>query len=325
MKALWLEEGNLSIRDGVELPAIRKGEALIRIILAGICNTDLELIRGYYPFTGIPGHEFVGIIEEAPGCPEREGERVTGNINAVCHSCDMCQRGWPEHCRNRTVLGIAGRDGVFAEYTSLPLENLLTVPGNVSSARAVFAEPLAAALQVTEQVRISKKDRVMVVGSGKLGQLISESLLVQGIRADAVPRYPSQKSRLEELGISCLKEEDCAGASHDVVIEATGSRAGLEFALGLVRPRGTLVLKSTYKGRASCDFSRVVVDEITLIGSRCGPMEKALDLMSNNRIKPETAAKKIFPLEQAVEAFKHAARKGSGKILVRIPDSESLD
>ncbi len=320
MKTVWLEDGELTYLGDVPDPVPEPGEALIRIILAGICNTDLELVKGYYPFTGIPGHEFVGRITSAPGFPEREGERVVGSINAVCHQCDMCRRGLPGHCRNRTVLGIAGRNGVFAEYTTLPLENLVTVPEHVSDMSAVFTEPLAAALQVTEQVEINKSDRIIVVGAGKLGQLISEVLLIQGHNAVSVPKYLRQRERIENLGIQCLLASDCIKFSYDLVVEATGSPGGLEFALGLVRPGGKLVLKSTYQGAACLDFSRVVVDEVTILGSRCGPLPKALGLLAEGLINPGTGIDAIFTLEQGLEAFSAASVKGAGKIIFRITD-----
>ncbi len=318
MRALWLEDGVLSYRENLEAPRVKPGEALLRISHAGICNTDLELVKGYYPFTGVPGHEFVGIIADCPGSPERVGERVVGSINAVCHQCDMCRRGLPGHCRERTVLGIAGRNGVFAEFAALPLENLHTVPDHVSDVRAVFTEPLAAALQVTEQTVMHQEDRILVAGSGKLGQLISEALMALGHNAEAVPRYPGQRERLERLGITCLPAGELVPFSYDIVIEATGSPGGLEMSLGLVRPRGVLILKSTYQGKAVLDVSRIVVDEITLQGSRCGPVAKALELLSGNRIIPETMVDAIFPLEQGPEAFAAASEKGAGKIILRV-------
>jgi threonine dehydrogenase-like Zn-dependent dehydrogenase len=318
MKALWLENGVLSCQADVPDPVLQPGEALVRIVLAGICNTDLELVKGYYPFAGIPGHEFVGRIEKAPGNRERLGERVVGSINAVCHQCDMCRRGLPSHCRKRTVLGIDGRNGVFAGYTILPLENLLSVPESVPDINAVFAEPLAASLQITEQVEINKDNRIMVVGSGKLGQLISEVLLIEGHKAEAVPKYLKQRQRLENLGITCRSADECLKSSYDLVIEATGSPEGLEFALGLVRPGGILLLKSTYHGKANLDFSRVVVDEITILGSRCGPMPKALKYLVEGRINPQSFVEEILPLEKGIEAFARASGKGAGKVLLRI-------
>lgn len=318
MKSVWLEEGKIGIRNDVEVPVPGEGEVLIRVVLAGICNTDLELVKGYYPFTGIPGHEFVGIVAECPSCRSREGERVTGSINAVCHSCDMCRRGLPGHCRNRTVLGISGRNGAFAEFMVLPLENLFSIPGHLADERAVFTEPLAAALQVTEQIEISDQDKVIVAGSGKLGQLISESLRSLGYFPEAVARYPAQRNRLEKLGIPCRSPQDLAKSSYDVVIEATGTPDGLGMSLDLVRPRGTLVLKSTYEGKAGVDLSRVVVDEITLLGSRCGPFPKALELLASGKVAPEDMIQEIFGLEEGDKAFAAAAEAGSGKILLKI-------
>ena len=318
MKAVWLEDGKIDTRDDVPMPVAVEGEALVRVVLAGICNTDLELVKGYYPFTGIPGHEFVGRIAASPSCQEREGERVTGSINAVCHNCDMCRKGLPGHCRRRTVLGISGRNGVFAEFAVLPLENLHTVPARVPDVRAVFTEPLAAALQVTEQIEISKRERIIVAGSGKLGQLISESLHVQGFNVEAVVKYPSQRKRLEKLRVPCRAVEDLEKSSYDVVVEATGTPDGLGLSLDLVRPRGTLVLKSTYKGNASVDLSRLVVDEITLKGSRCGPFPKALELLASGKVAPENMIQEVFSLEEGGRAFEAAATPGAGKILLEM-------
>ena len=318
MKAVWLEDGRIDTRDDVPMPVAGEGEALVRVVLAGICNTDLELVKGYYPFTGVPGHEFVGRIAASPSCREREGERVTGSINVVCHNCDMCHRGLPGHCRRRTVLGIAGRNGVFAEFAVLPLENLYTVPVPVPDARAVFTEPLAAALQVTEQVEMSKRERIIVAGSGKLGQLISESLHVQGFNVEAVVKYPSQRKRLEKLRVPCRSVENLEKSSYDVVVEATGTPDGLGLSLDLVRPRGTLVLKSTYKGNASVDLSRLVVDEITLTGSRCGPFPKALEFLASGKVAPENMIQEVFSLEEAGRAFEAAAAPGAGKILLEM-------
>ena len=322
MKAVWLENGKLSVRKDVPAPVLKPGEALVRITLAGICNTDLELVKGYYSFTGIPGHEFVGRVVDAPGYPDKTGRRVVGSINAVCHSCDMCLRGFPGHCRNRTVLGIAGRNGVFAEYTVLPVENLVDVPGHVTDDDAVFAEPLAAALRVTEQVETAAEDRIVVVGAGKLGQLISEVLMIRDCKVETVPKYEKQRARMEELGIPCLQAAECRMYSYDLVVEATGSPGGLEFALGLVRPGGTLVLKSTYKGQAKVDFSRVVVDELTILGSRCGPVPKAMELLSRGLVSPGSSVEGVFPLEEAAPAFAAAAVKGAGKIIFNIKDPE---
>jgi len=316
MNGVWLENRKLSLRRDLPVPVPPEGEALVRVTLAGICNTDLELVKGYYPFAGIPGHEFTGIIETVPGGGEREGERVTGSINAVCHRCDLCRRGMPGHCRKRSVLGIAGRDGVFAEYVTLPLENLHPIPGNLPDSRAVFAEPLAAALRICEQLELQRGERIIVVGAGKLGQLISETLLARGYEAESVPKYQRQRSRLEELGIVCRAETDCVRGSYDIVIEATGSPSGLDLALDLVRPRGTMVLKSTYQGKAEVDLSKIVVDEISILGSRCGSIPHALELLASGRIRPESTVDRVYSLGRSIEAFTEAAGKGAGKVLI---------
>lgn len=320
MKAVWLEDGKLEIRDDLPIPKPPSGEALVRVKLAGICNTDLELVKGYSSFTGIPGHEFVGEALECPGKPELEGQRVVGSINAVCHKCDMCRRGLEGHCRNRTVLGITGRDGVFAEYTLLPTENLYLVPDSLSDREAVFVEPLAAALQVLELLELDREARIAVTGAGKLGQLISEALAAEGFHPVAVPRYPWQWERLEGLGVSCRPWEEMGKGSFDVVVESTGSPSGLKLSLELLRPRGTMVLKSTYQGIAELDLSRIVVDEITILGSRCGPFPRALEMLAVGKVSPGSMVEDTLPLSEGLEAFAKASARGAGKILLLVSE-----
>ena len=287
MRALWLENQKLSFRTDVPKPEA----PMIRTLFAGICNTDIELTRGYYPFRGIPGHEFVG---------ELNGKRVVGEINAVCHACEACRNGRPTHCERRTVLGIKDRNGAFAEYLTLPLENLHVIPDSIETEEAVFIEPLAAALEIQEQVAISADDRVLVVGHGKLGRLVARTLALTGCNLTVASRG------------AVVPEKH-----FDVAIECSGNPDGFEIARRAVRPRGTIVMKSTYAGALTMNASSLVVDEITLIGSRCGPFDKAIDLLAAKRVEVRDLIDAIYPLDDALTAFEHAQRKGALKVLLK--------
>ncbi|GAB4542927.1 MAG: alcohol dehydrogenase catalytic domain-containing protein [Anaerolineales bacterium] len=313
MKSLWLENNQLSLR---EVPQPNKpNEALIKIRKAGICSTDLELVKGYYPYAGILGHEFVGEVIDAPD-KNWVGARVVGDINAVCGKCEACLNGRSTHCENRTVLGIVQRDGVFAEYTTLPLENLHRVPDSVPDEMAVFTEPLAAALEIQQQVHIRPTDRVLVVGAGRLGQLIAQTLALTGCGLHVVARHALQQNLLTARGIRVISAESIQPRKWDVVIEATGSPDGFNIARRAIRPRGTLVLKSTYKGDLTVNFSSIVVDEINLIGSRCGPFDPALRLMERREVDPTVLIAAEYPLVDALAAFEKAAQPGALKVLL---------
>ncbi|NJC98670.1 MAG: alcohol dehydrogenase [Anaerolineales bacterium] len=314
MNALWLEENKISLRD-VPRPR-RQNEALIRVRKAGICSTDLELVKGYYPYTGVLGHEFVGEVIEADDAAWI-GQRVVGEINAVCNECEQCLNRRPTHCENRTVLGIVNRDGVFAEFTTLPLANLHRVPASVPDEMAVFTEPLAAALEIQQQVQIRPTDRVLLIGAGRLGQLIAQTLALTGCDLRVVARHKHQQDLLTKRGIRILSEEAIQPWRWDIVVEATGSPGGFSLARQAIRPRGTLVLKSTYKGEMSVNFSSIVVDEINIVGSRCGPFEPALRLMESGQVDPTVLINSEFSLGEALKAFEHAAETGVLKVLVR--------
>jgi threonine dehydrogenase-like Zn-dependent dehydrogenase len=316
MRALWLENQRLQLREDLPRPAPASGEALVRVRLAGICATDLELTRGYDQFTGVPGHEFVGEIAEAPDAPERVGERVVGEINIACGSCDACRAGRRNHCERREVLGIRGRNGAFAEYLSLPLSNLHPVPETVPDELAVFCEPLAAALRIQDQQPIVRGERVLLVGAGRLGQLIAITLAATGCRLTVAARHPRQRELLDTAGIAGIDESGVDERAYDLVIEASGSPGGLDLALRSVRPCGTLVLKSTYADRARVDLSRLVVNEVTLVGSRCGAFKPALALLRAGGADPRALIDGRFPLAQAVDAFEQAGRPGAMKVLV---------
>ncbi len=315
MKAIWLEDNRLDLRE-VTRPQ-KAGEALVRVRKAGICSTDLELVKGYYPFTGIPGHEFVGEVLEAEDVTWI-GQRVVADINVVCGACEQCLSGRPTHCESRTVLGIVNRHGVFAEYTCLPLANLHRVPASVPDEIAVFTEPLAAALEIQQQVHIHPTDRVLLVGAGRLGQLIAQTLALTGCHLRVLARHTHQQSLLTARGIQTIEEEDIQPWRWDVVVEATGSPAGFDLARRAIRPRGTLVMKSTYKGEMTVNFSSVVVDEIQIVGSRCGPFEPALRLLEKKEVDPSGLIAAEFTLEEGLQAFAHAAQPGVLKVLLEM-------
>ena len=245
------------------------------------------------------------------------GDRVVGEINAVCGECEQCRNGRPTHCEHRTVLGIASRDGVLAEYTNLPIANLHRVPDSVPDEVAVFTEPLAAALEIQDQIQVRPTDRVLLVGAGRLGQLIAQTLALTGCDLCVVARHEHQQSLLKKRGIKIIAEENIQPWRWDIVVEATGSPNGFSLARKAIRPRGTMVLKSTYKGDMSVNFSSIVVDEINLVGSRCGPFAPALRLMESRQVDPTVLIDSEFSLGNALKAFEHAAETGVLKVLVR--------
>ncbi len=316
MRGLWLEDRKLRFRDDLPVPRPAQNEALVRVQQAGICNTDLEMIEGYYSFTGVLGHEFVGVVEEGPA--DLIGQRVTGEINIACQQCPACRRGHPTHCEERQVLGLIGHDGAFADYLTIPSSNLHRVPEKLGWDAATLAEPLAAALEIQEQVEIGEADRVLVIGSGKLGQLIIQTLALTGCHLRAASRSPrllplAGGRQLEVETVSAI-----AAGEFDIAIECSGSPEGFQHARRALRPRGTLVMKSTYAGRLEIDASSMVVDEIVLIGSRCGPMAPALELLAAGRVDPEPLIAGRLPLTRGLEAFEQARQPGAGKILLQI-------
>jgi threonine dehydrogenase-like Zn-dependent dehydrogenase len=316
MQGLWLEDQKTRLRSDLPIPEIPAGEALIRMRLAGICATDLEMVRGYYPFTGVLGHEFVGEVMKSPDAPALEGQRVVGEINASCGKCRACKAGRPTHCEKRTVLGILNRNGVFAEFTTLPIENLHIVPDVVADEAAVFTEPLAAALEIQQQVHIRPTQRVLVIGAGRLGQLVAQTLALTGCELQVVTRHASQQRLLAMHSIATCQEEAVPTNALDVVVEATGSPQGFALARRAVRSRGTIVMKSTYKGEMQINFSSIVVDEITLVGSRCGPFQPALNLLESGKVEPRPLITARYPLEEAERAIQHAGQPGALKVLL---------
>jgi threonine dehydrogenase-like Zn-dependent dehydrogenase len=276
----------------------------------------LELKRGYYPYTGILGHEFVGIVEQGP--EHLVNQRVVGEINAVCGHCRFCRTDQPTHCENRTVLGIVNRHGAFGEYLCLPVENLHPVPDNIPSEVATFTEPLAAALEIQQQVALDANDRVLVVGDGKLGQLVAQTLALTGCELLVVGRHREKLANLEARGIKTDLAEAVKDRAFDISVECTGNPEGFAIARRALRPRGTLVLKSTYAGNLNIDASSLVVDEITLIGSRCGPFPAALQLLATGQVDVQPLIHGRYPLSEGLLAFELAQRRGVLKVLLEI-------
>lgn len=314
MKAVVLTKGKLEVQDRPR-PVSKAGEALIQVRLAGICNTDIELVRGYMAFEGVLGHEFVGTVIEAPE-KKWTGKRVAGEINLVCGQCRQCLSGESRHCVRRRVLGISDKDGVFAPFVTLPMENLHVIPDSVEDEEAVFAEPLAAALRILEQVSIVERDRVLVLGDGKLGLLAAQVLRTRTENVFCAGRHERNLEILRKKDIEAsirLPEEN---DRFDLVVEAAGQSEGLDEALARVKPAGTIVLKSTYSGKTCMDFSRVVVDEIRLVGSRCGPFPPAVDMLDKKEVEVKEMIDGVFPMEEAEKAFTQAQKPGILKILL---------
>ena len=316
MHAVWLEDGKLRVRDDVPVPVPPDGEVLVRVLAAGICNTDIELTRGYYPYKGILGHEFVGVVDDGP--EHLVGKWVVGEINAVCGDCGTCRDGRPTHCERRTVLGIVHRDGAFAEYLTLPAANLHVVPERVSTEAATFVEPVAAALEIQEQISVTANDRVLVVGDGKLGQLIAQTLALTRCKLLVVGRHGAKLGLLADRDIPTGSADSVATGAFDVAVECTGNPDGFALARNGLRPRGTLIMKSTYVGELSFDASSLVVDEVTLVGSRCGPFPPAIRLLAEGRVDVEPLIQGRYPLLDGVAAFEQAQAPGVLKVLLDI-------
>jgi threonine dehydrogenase-like Zn-dependent dehydrogenase len=318
MRVLRFEAGCLQVAD-VPVPQ-RADEALVRVRLAGICNTDLEIVRGYANFSGTLGHEFVGVVETSPD-RSQSGRRVVGEINVGCGQCELCRARDPRHCLRRSALGIHNREGAFAEYLSLPPQNLLPVPETVSDRQAVFAEPLAAACEILEQVAIKPTHRVAVIGDGKLGQLIARVLATTGCDLTLIGKHADKLRLATAAGIKTVELNNLTiepAARFDFVVEASGAASGLQLALDLVRARGAIILKSTFHGAVELDTARIVVDEISLIGSRCGRFERALELLATNQVNVEPLIAGEFALADGVAAMAQAQQPGVLKILLRV-------
>jgi threonine dehydrogenase-like Zn-dependent dehydrogenase len=326
MKALKFD-GNLKLVQDAPVGK-REGEALIEVLTAGICNTDLEIVKGYAGFHGILGHEFVGRVLESPN-QEMLGRRVVGEINVGCNHCNRCLAGDPRHCQDRTVLGIKGRNGTFAEFLSLPLRNLHLVPDSISNDEAIFIEPFAAACQILEQIEIDSAMSVAVMGDGKLAQLIVRALGTVACNLTVVGKHQSKLASMQDWVSSTYQVQaaknieheilhERAGEPFDVVVEATGSETGLSMAMNLVRPKGTIILKSTHHQMTALDMSLIVVNEVKLIGSRCGRFHRAIEILkdSNLNLQPLISAK--FGLEEGITAVAKAAEAEVMKVILEM-------
>lgn len=314
--------GKLEPCKDYHMPEPAAGEALVRVLLAGICATDLEIIKGYQRFCGILGHEFVGRVEAVNG-PGQElvGRRVVGEINIGCSECDFCRQGLVGHCRNRQVLGIHGRDGALADYLTLPVANLHPVPAGITDEAAVFVEPLAAAFAVVEQVDLRNGDKVLVLGDGKLGLLIAQVLKIVTPEVTLAGHHPAKLALAQGCGIRTVMAGEMAGDKQfDLVVEATGTALGLTAALQQVRPRGTVVLKSTVAEGAPLNLAPAVVNEITMVGSRCGSFGPALAALAEGKVAVAPLIDAVFPVEQALAALARAGSRGVLKVLVDFRD-----
>jgi threonine dehydrogenase-like Zn-dependent dehydrogenase len=314
MLSVHLQNGLVEVLETPQ-PHRPEGFALIRLLCAGICNTDLELQRGYYGFSGIPGHEFVGEVLESDS-PQWIGRRVVGEINLACGVCASCRRGMGRHCPARTVLGIVKHPGAFQEFFTLPEVNLHWVPDDVSTEHAVFTEPIAAACEILDQAPIPRGDSVAVLGDGKLGLLIAQVLLAHGCEVMHFGRHVDKLTISERAGATVEMAGVLPHAAYDWVVDATGSSQGLTDAIRMTRPRGTVIMKSTVHGSVSFDAAGVIVNEITLIGSRCGRFEPALELLKAGKIHLDAMISERMPLRLAAEAFARAAEKHVLKVLL---------
>ena len=315
MLSVQLDKGKVELRQ-TPPPERPEGFALIRLIEAGICNTDLELQRGYYGFSGVPGHEFVGEVVAADS-KDLIGKRVVGEINLACGHCTWCRRGLRRHCPTRTVLGIVRHPGAFREFLTLPEANLHVVPDSIPTEAAVFAEPLAAACEILDQVRIPCGSAVAVLGDGKLGLLVAQVLQVNGYKVHQFGRHPEKLRIAARAGvITEIRGENLPEAEYQWVVDATGSQAGLHAAIRMVQPRGTIILKSTVHGEIPVDTAPVIVNEITLVGSRCGRFEPALELLKLGAVDVTSMISERMPLSSAPLAFDHAAKSGVMKVLL---------
>jgi len=311
MHGLWIESGAVRFRADLPAPEARDGETRVRVVRAGVCATDLALARGYMDFRGVPGHEFVGIALDGP----LAGERVVGEINAACGRCSACANGNERHCPDRTVLGILGRPGAFAEELALPTRNLHRVPEGVSDERAAFAEPLAAAFEIPAQVDLERFGRALVIGDGRLGLLCAQVIARHVPAVHLLGRHPERAGWLppEIRHVSAMPE-----GRFPLVVEATGKPHVFQEALGRVEPRGTLVLKTTSEAAAPLDLAPLVVDELTVVGSRCGPFEPALAALADGSIQVDPLLQEVYALEDGPRALEHAARPGTLKIQLEV-------
>lgn len=317
MKAVVFDNG-LKLDGNYPMPNPKQGEALIKVNTIGICNTDYEITKGYMGYKGVLGHEFTGVVEHAAN-KELIGKRVVGEINCGCGQCEWCAQGLERHCFNRSTLGIWQREGCFAEYVALPEKNLLEIPKNVSNEEAVFVEPLAAALEILEQVHIPPYKKVIVLGDGKLGLIIALALNASGLDITLIGKHEEKLAIAAAQGVKTKLLNDLKiEKAYDFVVEATGSITGFETSLALTKPRGTLILKSTIAASKEFNLAPIVVDEITVLGSRCGQFAPALRMLESKRIDVKPLISDIYPIDKSIEAFERNKEKSSVKVLVKV-------
>jgi threonine dehydrogenase-like Zn-dependent dehydrogenase len=321
MRALVLkhstsQESRIALRDDYPMPTPPPGESLVRVCLAGICGTDLEMARGYMGFAGIPGHEFVGdVVRTSTGA--LAGRRVVGEINAACGDCESCRADMGRHCPARTVLGILGRDGAFAEYLCLPDRNLIPIPNSIPDEAAVFAEPLAAAFEIFEQTSLNPDDRIAILGDGRLGAMTALAMISRGLNPVVGGHHENKLQRLARLGIAGDLDSRLQ-PGFDVVVDCTGSAGGLTRAMQLVRPRGKLILKTTVAGSDGINLAPIVINEIEVVGSRCGRFGPALEALRERRIDPRPLISEIFPLKHGLVALARASDGSAFKVLLKV-------
>lgn len=317
MRAAHLDGSTVTLQNDYPKPEPPEGEVLVRVLRAGICETDLQLMKGYMGFRGVLGHEFVGIVESGP----LAGQRVVGEINCSCWDCETCRRGLPTHCPNRTVIGILGRDGAFADYISVPQKNLHLVPDSLSTDEAVFVEPVAAAFQILRQKLVQKGDRVTVLGDGRLGNLCAQVLAWSGCEVLVVGKHKSKLGVLSDLGIqTTLLGDVTPQRDQDIVVDCTGSATGLPTALQFVRPWGTVILKTTVAGEQTLALAPIVIDEVRVIGSRCGPFPDAIAALDAGHVSVKPLISDRFPLDNAVAALQHTASQPVLKVLLDVAE-----
>ncbi|MGD0288271.1 MAG: alcohol dehydrogenase catalytic domain-containing protein [Candidatus Binataceae bacterium] len=314
MRALVFD-GKLHLRTDYPDPVPAPGESIVKISLAGVCGTDLEITRGYMEYRGVPGHEFVGRVVQSE-IASLAGKRVVGEINASCRTCNSCIDGMGRHCPTRTVLGILGRDGAFAEYLRLPNANLFSLPDSVTDEAAVFTEPFAAACEIFDQTHLKRTDRIAVLGDGRLGALVALALRGENFAPVVAGHHPEKLKRLAALGLQTQSADELA-PGYDAVVDCTGQSAGFSSAIALVRPRGTVILKSTAAAGAAMNLAPVVINEITIIGSRCGRFGPAIDALAARKFDPRPLIDATYSLDDGVAAFTAAADKSKFKIVIR--------
>jgi threonine dehydrogenase-like Zn-dependent dehydrogenase len=315
MRAIFLDGDRVSLQTDRDEPVPGSGETLVRVLCAGICETDLQLIRGYMGFKGVLGHEFVGVAETGPFA----GRRVVSEINCSCWSCDTCRAGRPTHCPNRTVLGILNHDGAFADFIAVPQRNLHVVPDDLASDVAVFTEPVAAAFQIPAQLPLKREERVVILGDGRLGNLCAQVLAGICDHILVVGKHPEKLALLKSLDLATTLLSDLPlERVADVVVDCTGSESGLPTALGLVRPRGTIVLKTTVAGAQTLPWAPVVIDEVTIVGSRCGPFDRALSALKTGKVVVSPLVSQRFDLSAGIAALETARTRPVLKVLLDV-------